>query len=343
MAPVPTPCATLKPLMRHPVDALVLSTVLALSADTAIHRSLAAQAGSASNLIPGSTFRDCPSCPQMIVVPAGTFIMGSPESEKGRLRAVYDEEGTAIRWTVIDDVELEVEQGQRLVIVEGPQRYVTIEDAFAVGVYEVTFDEWDACARSGGCGGLIPDNGGWGRGRRPVINVTWDDALAYVDWLSKETGEAYRLLSEAEWEYVARAGTETARYWGESSSGQCRYCNGADALALEQNPYWRTAPCSDGHTGPAPVGLYEANAFGLYDVLGNVWEWTQDCWNERYVGAPVDGTAWESGDCSTRVSRGGSWGDEPERLRSASRSRDPVGERFDTGGFRVARSLKDGG
>ncbi len=276
----------------------------------------------------------------MIVVPAGTFIMGSPESEKGRLRAVYDEDGTAVRWTVIDDVELEVEPGQRLVIVEGPQRYVTIEDAFAVGVYEVTFNEWDACARSGGCGGLIPDNGGWGRGSRPVINVNWDDAQAYVAWLSQQTGEAYRLLSEAEWEYVARAGTETARYWGESSSDQCRHASGADTMALEENPFWRTAPCSDGHAGPAPTGSYEPNALGLYDVLGNVWEWTQDCWNERYAGAPVDGTAWETGDCSTRVARGGGWGNEPEALRSANRSRNPVDYRHASLGFRVARSLK---
>ena len=287
----------------------------------------------------GQRFRDCPTCPEMVVVPAGTFIMGSPESEKGRLRAVYDEEGTAIRWTVIDEVELEVEVGQRLVVVEGPQRYVTIAAPFAVGVHEVTFDEWDACARSGGCGGLIPDNGGWGRGRQPVINVNWDDANAYLDWLSTETGEEYRLLSEAEWEYVARAGTETARYWGEGAAGQCRHANGADAMTVERNPDWRTTTCSDGHAGPAPVGSYEPNAFGLFDVLGNVWEWTQDCWNERYTGAPVDGTAWDAGDCANRVSRGGSWGNAPERLRSASRSRDAVEDRFDTGGFRVARSL----
>ena len=346
MTPVPTLRIILKPLMRHRVRAPALTAVLALSADTALQSSLAAQGDSgldSASLVPGSIFRDCPSCPQMIVVPAGTFIMGSPESETGRLRAVYDEDGTAVRWTVIDDVELEVEQGQRLVIVEGPQRYVTIEDAFAVGVYEVTFDEWDACARSGGCGGLIPDNGGWGRGGRPVINVNWDDAQAYVTWLSNETREAYRLLTEADWEYVARAGTETARYWGESSSGQCRYANGADVMALEENPFWRTAPCSDGFAGPAPAGSYEPNAFGLYDVLGNVWEWTQDCWNERYAGAPVDGTAWEAGDCASRVSRGGGWGNAPERLRSASRSRDSVGERQDTGGFRVARTIKEDG
>ena len=123
-----------------------------------------ADAGSDSVMVAGTVFRDCPSCPEMVIVPAGTFIMGSAESERGRLRAVYDEEGTAITWTSIDEVELPVEEGQRLVVVEGPQRYVTIESPFAVGVYEVTFDEWDACARAGGCGGVIPDNEGWGRG-----------------------------------------------------------------------------------------------------------------------------------------------------------------------------------
>ena len=320
-----------------------LIAILALVTSVSVPKSLVAQddAGhDTTNLVPGTVFRDCPTCPQMMVVPAGTFIMGSPESEKGRLRTVYDEEGTAVTWTVLDEVELEVEEGQRLVIPEGPQRYVTMERPFAVGVYEVTFDEWDACARAGGCGGLIPENEGWGRGRRPVINVNWAEAHAYVAWLSDETGEAYRLLTEAEWEYVARAGTETARYWEESPSGQCRYANGADATALESNPGWRTVPCSDGYVGTAPVGSYEANAFGLYDVLGNVWEWTQDCWNERYSGAPVDGTAWETGDCSTRVQRGGGWANEPEGLRSANRSRVPVGDRYDTAGFRVARSVR---
>ena len=176
---------------RRVPGVFALGVVLAVGADIAICGTLAAQAGAGvdtTSLVTGSTFRDCPSCPQMIVVPEGTFIMGSPESEKGRLRAVYDLEGTAVRWTVIDELELEVEEGQRLVIVEGPQRYVTIEVPFAVGVYEVTFDEWDACARSGGCGGLIPDNGGWGRGRRPVINVNWDDANAYAPFVWSEYG-----------------------------------------------------------------------------------------------------------------------------------------------------------
>ena len=295
------------------------------------------------SLDPGDVFRDCPSCPEMVVVPPGTFVMGSPESEAGRLRAVYDERGTAVRWTWIDDLQLQVDEGQRLVEVEGPQRYVTFQSPFAVGIYEVTFDEWDACARAGGCGGVIPDNEGWGRGRRPVINVNWEEAQGYVRWLSNETGHEYRLLSEAEWEYVARAHTETARYWGESSSEQCRYANGADALALAANPDWRTVSCSDGHLGTSLVGSYEANAFGLHDVLGNVWEWTQDCWNERYSGGPVDGNAWESGDCSTRVQRGGGWGSQPEQLRSANRVRESPGERFNNTGFRVARSVSPQG
>ena len=299
-----------------------------------------ADAGSDSAMVPGTVFRDCPSCPEMVVVPAGTFIMGSPESEKGRLRAVYDEEGTAITWTSIDEVELPVEEGQRLVVVEGPQRYVTIEFPFAAGVYEVTFDEWDACARAGGCGGVIPDHEGWGRGRRPVINVNWDEAQAYVGWLSDEMGQEYRLLSEAEWEYVARAGTETARYWGETPANQCRFGNGADALALANNPEQRTVECSDGSAETAPVGSYEPNGFGLHDVMGNVWEWTQDCWNERYSEGPPDGSAWESGDCSTRVARGGGWAHAPEDLRSASRSRTPAGARYDALGFRVARRIR---
>ena len=303
--------------------------------------SLTAQADARSDsvMVPGTVFRDCSSCPEMVIVPGGTFIMGSPESEKGRTRAVYDEEGTAITWTSIDEVVLPVEEGQRLVVVEGPQRYVTIESPFAIGVYEVTFDEWDACARAGGCGGVIPDNEWWGRGRRPVMNVNWNKAQAYVRWLSQATGHEYRLLSKAEWEYVARAGTATARYWGEIPSGQCRFGNGGDAEALAINPEWRTVPCTDGYAETAAVGSFEPNLFGLHDVLGNVWEWTQDCWNERYSGGPIDGSAWVSGDCSTRVTHGGGWVNAPEQLRSADRSRTPAEDRYSTVGLRVARPV----
>ena len=216
---------------------------------------------------------------------------------------------------------------------------MTIGSPFAVGGYEVTFAEWDACVRAGGCGGYRPGDEGWGRASRPVTNVSWEDAQEYVGWLSRETGEEYRLLSEAEWAYGARAGTAMARYWGESESGQCRYGNGADATARQEYPDWTTVSCSDGYVRTAPVGLFEPNAFGLYDVLGNVWEWTQDCWNESYSGAPADGRAWRSGDCSRRVLRGGSWFHAPGGLRSANRVRDSPGLRGYSLGFRVARTI----
>lgn len=254
-------------------------------------------AQAAESAAPGRVFRDCTACPIMVEIPSGSFTMGSPESESGTD--------------------------------EGPQHLVTIRSPFAVGAYEVTFAEWDACVRGGGCGGHEPDDEGWGRGNRPVVNVSWEDAQAYVEWLSREAGQGYRLLSEAEWEYVARAGTETARYWGESESGQCRYANGSN----------ESAPCSDGYEVTSPVGAFQPNPFGLYDVLGNVWEWTADCWNDSYVGAPLDGSAWRSGDCSLRVLRGGSRNASPDHLRSAFRGRPQAGNRLSGIGFRIARTL----
>ena len=203
----------------------------------------------------------------------------------------------------------------------------------------MTFAEWDACVGAGGCGGYRPEDEGWGRGSRPVINVSWEDAQEYVRWLSRETGEGYRLPTEAEWEYVARAGTTTARYWGESESGQCRYGNGADAAFLGEYPNATTVSCSDGYARTAPVGLFEANGFGLYDVLGNLWEWTEDCWNDSYRGAPTDGSAWRSGDCSSRVLRGGSWSNQPKDLRSADRFWLSPGRRTYYLGFRVVRTI----
>ena len=259
----------------------------------------------------GSAFRDCEVCPEMIVVPSGRFAMGSPETEEGRF----------------DD--------------EGPRHAVSIE-SFAVGVHEVTFEEWDACAFAGGCGGLLPEDEGWGRGRRPVINVSWEQAQAYVNWLSETTGKQYRLLTEAEWEYVAGAGTQTARYWGESEEGQCRYANGGDTSLSPEYPILADslfARCTDGYVHTAPVGMFQPNPFGLYDVLGNVWEWTEDCWNESYSGAPLDGSAWQAGDCSQRVARGGSWDQFPRGIRSAFRFGSTAVDRYVRGGFRVARTV----
>ena len=248
---------------------------------------------------PGERFRDCATCPELVVVPAGSYQMGSPSSEEGR----YDN--------------------------EGPVHRVTIAQAFAVGVYEVTFGEWDACVSGGGCGGYRPDDRGWGRDRRPVINVSWEDARAYVGWLSQETDQSYRLLSEAEWEYVARAGTTTPFHFGQTIHPSQANYDESDGAYYDESDGERTVP----------VGSFQPNAFGLYDVHGNVWEWVQDCWNESYAGAPSDGRAWEAGDCSGRVLRGGSWYYIPRSLRSANRSWYTADYRFFNYGFRIARPL----
>ena len=248
-------------------------------------------------------FRDCPECPEMVVVPAGSFLMGAPESEAGS----YDD--------------------------ERPVHRVAVR-SFAAGVYEVTFAEWDACVAGGGCGGHRPDDRGWGRSRHPVIDVSWDDAQLYVRWLSGRAGHGYRLLSESEWEYAARAGTTGPFHVGGTiSPDQANY-----------NGQW-SYPSGDRDSGglyrgrTVPVGSFPPNAFGLYDVHGNVWEWVQDCWNDSYRGAPSDGRAWESGDCSLRVLRGGSWGNKPRFLRSALRYWNGSGGRNNVSGFRVARTL----
>ena len=209
---------------------------------------------------PGTEFRDCPECPAMVTVPAGSYTMGSPAAEAGR----HADEG---------------------------QRRVTIEEPFAVGVYEVTFAEWDACAAAGECRHR-PGDGGWGRGRQPVIDVSWDDAQEYVAWLSSKTGRDYRLPTEAEWEYVARAGTATPFHTGATiSTAQANY----DGLS---------APYGPGVTGayrgrPIAAGSLVANGFGLYDVHGNVAELVADCYDASAAA------------CSRRVVRGGSWGSRP--------------------------------
>ncbi len=234
---------------------------------------------------PGRRLRDCDECPELVAVPRGSYRMGP---------------------------SLSVHR-------------VVIGEPFAVGMYEVTFDEWEACVRGGGCNGYRPDDEGWGRGRRPVVNVDWGDAKAYVEWLSRETGKEYRLLSESEWEYVARGGSRTRYHWGDSIRQNRANCNGCGSRWDNE----RTAP----------VGSFGANGFGLYDVHGNVWEWVEDCWNDDYVGAPSDGSAWESGQCRRRVLRGGSWSYIPWLLRSANRNWLASGIRFNNVGFRVARTL----
>jgi formylglycine-generating enzyme required for sulfatase activity len=246
-------------------------------------------------LKPGTPFKECSDCPVMIVAPASPFKMGSPDSE-----------------------------GEKS---EHPQHTVTIMRPFAVAKLPLTFDEWDACTAHGDCAAHVSD-GGWGRGPRPAVNVSWGHAQTYVKWLSRITGKPYRLLSEAEYEYAARAGTETRYPWGDDpelngrAMANCKGCGSQ----------W------DGK-GTTPVGSFPANAFGLYDMVGDVWEWTEDCWNETYQGAPADGSPWTSGDCSGRVVRGGSWYYGSDHLRSAARLWWSAINGASSIGFRVARTL----
>jgi formylglycine-generating enzyme required for sulfatase activity len=259
-------------------------------------------------LVPGSgrSARDCAECPEMVVVPAGRFTMGSPAGEVGR------------------DTD------------ERPQRVVTIAQPFAVGKFEVTFAEWDAyVAKATSIGGTkphSPNDLGWGRGRRPVINVSWDDAKGYVAWLSRVTGKTYRLLSEAEWEYAARAGTTTPFHTGPTiNTNQANYDGNVT--------YGNGRKGSDRQWTVEVGSLNTPNAFGLHDMHGNVWEWVEDCYVHTYQGLPTDGSpAPDRLECS-RVVRGGSWGSSPYRLRSANRDGSATVNRLYYNGFRVARSV----
>ncbi|MBL8551190.1 MAG: SUMF1/EgtB/PvdO family nonheme iron enzyme [Hyphomonadaceae bacterium] len=253
----------------------------------------------------GDALDDCGGegwCPQMVVIPAGALLFGSPASEGGR-RAN-----------------------------EGPQQPVRIA-SIAVGKYEVTFDEWAACANAGACSGnILPSDEGWGRGTRPVINVSWDDAQEYVRWLAGRTHKPYRLLTEGEWEYAARAGTETSAPWGRTASHD--YANyGADFCCSG------IASGRDEWVNTAPVGAFPPNAFGLHDMIGNVAEWVEDCYYAELAGFPREGTARTEANCTGRVDRGAAWSSSPEYVRSAFRSAEAPSQRTHGLGFRVARAL----
>ncbi|MDE2923246.1 MAG: formylglycine-generating enzyme family protein [Acidobacteriota bacterium] len=220
---------------------------------------------------------------------------------------------------------------------ERPIRDVSFANPFAVSLHEVTLDEVDRYTAA--TGRPLVDDGGWDRGRRPAVNVSWSDAQEYVAWLSRETGGAYRLLTEAEWEYAARAGSTTQFHFGDHPMELCRYGNHAD-VSVPERLEWRNTLCSDRVAlETADVGSYAPNPWGLHDMHGNVWEWVEDCWNENYEGSPTDGSALTEGDCSRRIVRGGSWNNRPALLRAAGRNGVGVGERGLNIGFRVARTL----
>ena len=283
-------------------------------------------------LKPGQTFKDCDACPEMVVVPGGSFEMGSPGGEEGR------------------DAD------------EGPLHTVRVQ-AFALGKTELTVGEFrafvndtgyrtDAEKNTGaqGCyswdqsdgkyewrAGRYWDSPGFDQSsRQPVVCVSWNDAKAYVDWLERKTGKAYRLPSEAEWEYAARAGTATARYWGDDPNRACSYANVADQTKGPGGHGFGTKhECSDGYWFTAPVSSFRPNAFGLYDMIGNAWEWVEDCYHDSYSGAPTDGSAWTGGSCDKRVLRGASWNYGPRGARSAGRRRNAPSFRYGHYGFRV--------
>jgi formylglycine-generating enzyme required for sulfatase activity len=289
---------------------------------------------------PGSVFQDCADCPRMVVIPAGEFTMGSPASEAGR---------------GVD---------------EGPQRQVSIAQGFALGRSEVSVAEFrrfadesgyrteaERDARAQGCSGFIyadplaagpaaPQVTSWRSpgltqaDSHPVLCVSWNDARAYALWLSKKTGKRYRLPSEAEWEYAARAGSVSARFWGDDPIQACRFANVADQSRFQTWGFGQKHECTDGYYFTAPAGGFSPNRFGLYDMLGNAWEWTEDCWNPGYAGAPADGSAWLTGDCAQRVSRGGSWSTVPRFARSATRNKNNADHRDNLTGFRLARSVE---
>lgn len=294
-----------------PLLALTFASVLALAAG-------AAQAA--------PTLKDCPTCPELTVVPAGQFMMGAEGGEEGRP--------------------------------EGPPHQVTIRQAFALATYETTQAEFErfvadtAYQVPPGCDvwpkGAVKfedadwRNPGYGRAPRPrdaVVCVSFTDAKAFIAWLSKTTGKPYRLPTEAEWEYAARAGSKTAFPWGDEID--CRYTNTYDKAGAGRFN-WAAAACDDGEATVAEAGRYPANAFGLHEMIGNVWEWTEDCYFAPYLAshttdAAVQPPAAEA--CARRSVRGGSWATRPDRNRVAFRGRDPVDARYFMFGFRVARDL----
>ncbi|TFW07524.1 formylglycine-generating enzyme family protein [Oxalobacteraceae bacterium OM1] len=231
--------------------------------------------------------RDCDQCPVMVSVPAGSFTMGSNSSDPS----------------------------------EKPAHAVAVRKPFAIGKYEVTADQWKACVAAQACTAA-----GTETGNAPIRDVSWDDAQAYVKWLSKTTGHAYRLPTEAEWEYAARGGSATRYWWGEQmqkGKANCKDCG---------NP-WKDA-------APTPVGSFAPNGYGLHDVNGSVWEWVQDCWHNNFKGAPADGHAWEESNCRARVIRGGSWREGATYMPVTTRFKYDSAVRQSQNGFRVARDVK---
>jgi formylglycine-generating enzyme required for sulfatase activity len=280
-------------------------------------------------------FKDCAECPEMVVIPKGQFVMGVGHGEEEREHLAQEFRNRS-----------------------EPQRTVEVR-RFSIGRYEITRSQYrvfadatrrksDTCFLWNGTDFELQEDKSWRdpgyaqQDTHPVTCVSWDDATAYAKWLSERTGKIYRLPSEAEWEYATRAGTTTTRFWGDDVPRMCQFANAADLSTHAQVPgahSWNVVDCNDRYPYTAPVGSFRANAYGLHDVLGNVEEWTQDCWSANYTGAPNDATAATTGDCAQRAVRGGSWIDAPVGIRAAYRVGSPTGVRVYRRGFRVAADM----
>lgn len=286
-------------------------------ANRAVSRDVPSTASESVSRNPGESFSDCDGCPEMVVIPSGSFVLGSRLDELGRAGD------------------------------EGPARTVNIGYQLAIGKYEVTWDEWDMCVSDGGCDRYGPEirereQDSWGKGPRPVIFATWFDAQNYAFWLSRKTGHRYRLLSEAEWEFAVKYNDPAGKSTGTDSNGGCPFNSNGSVTEQPGDSMFVSGErevCDDGFAFTAPVGSYEPNALGLHDMYGNVSEWLADCYTATYDNAPTDGRAKEIEDCSQRVLRGGNWYNPPSFFRASRRDQDMPSEFRDTYGFRVAREL----
>jgi sulfatase modifying factor 1 len=286
-------------------------------------------APSAEELQPGKVVKDCPDCPEMVVVPAGSFDMGSPSTEAGR----YDNESP------VHHVNVKAFMMGRTNITRGQFFAFVTATNYDAGKKCNTFEdgknEWRVGRNWLNPGYPQQDN-------HPVACIDWNDAKAYADWLSRKTGKPYSLPTEAEWEYAARAGTTTASYWGDNPDQACDYANVADqslkSQAADNKAISLNLNCNDGFAYTSPVGSFKPNPFGLYDIQGNIWQWLADSYHDNYNGAPGDGSEWQ-GDGEVRVVRGGSWIIHPLETRSAMRFGYKASIRNGMGGFRLARTL----
>ena len=322
----------MRPVPMSKLSGLIISTsclmVMPALAQTAVEDKAIKVSKSAPTAKTGKIFRDCKHCPEMVVIPAGSFEMGSPDSEDGRGKDEDPVHRVKIASFAIGKTEITRGQFAKFIKESG---YVIGTSCWTLvtGKYEERSGNWREP-------GYSQDD------KQPVVCINWNDANAYAKWLSRKTGKKYRLPTEAEWEYAARGKTDTARYWGDNPDDACNYGNGADLTAqaaIQGAHSWLVHHCTDGSAYTAQVGSFKPNAYGLHDMLGNVWEWTGDNYHVNYTDAPTDGSAWQ-GNGVRRVLRGGSWNNAPYNLRAAIRYASNNDVRFSSFGFRIARKLR---